>query len=227
MSTTELPDGLPILSRGKHRSPRRGACFMELASVLANERWSDHPSCTHPVLAELARSVNDHSSDRRRGDLLVMVPSVIGLRGEEPGWVVELTAAVALKALPDVPESAHRALVAGLVRCEEFAAQLPPAAVPHADDVRRALAERPKAVAWARRLSGGRPITLSAFEKRSAPGVMVCAVRGIATAANTETDCDTKLRELLQVAIDTAKRGQPRATRMHWEAPAPAPSRER
>lgn len=221
MSTTELPDGLPILSRGKHRSARRGACFMELASVLANERWSDHPSCTHPVLAELARSVNDHTSDRRRGELLVMVPSVIGLRGEGLAWVVELTAAVALKALPDVPESAHRALVAGLVRCEEFAGQLEPGAVPHAEEVRRALEQRPRAVAWARRLSGGRPITVGAFEKRSAPGVMVCAVRGIATSASTEEECDTRLRGLLQVAVDTARSPLPADARMHWEALSP------
>ena len=25
-----LPDMLPLLSRGKHRNPRKGACFMEL-----------------------------------------------------------------------------------------------------------------------------------------------------------------------------------------------------
>ena len=54
MRTSTLPDGLPILSRGRHRNPKRGACFMELASVLAGERWSDHPSCTHPLLAQLA-----------------------------------------------------------------------------------------------------------------------------------------------------------------------------
>ena len=45
------PDLFPILSPGKHRSPRTGACFMELASLLAGERWSDHPACTHPLLA--------------------------------------------------------------------------------------------------------------------------------------------------------------------------------
>jgi hypothetical protein len=37
------PDLFPILSPGKHRNPRSGACFMELASLLAGERWSDHP----------------------------------------------------------------------------------------------------------------------------------------------------------------------------------------
>ena len=32
MSSTSSPDLLPLLSRGKHRSPRKGACFMEFAS---------------------------------------------------------------------------------------------------------------------------------------------------------------------------------------------------
>ena len=35
MTAYGVPDGLPVLSRGKHRSPRKGACFMEMASVLA------------------------------------------------------------------------------------------------------------------------------------------------------------------------------------------------
>jgi hypothetical protein len=42
---TDLPELVPVLSRGKHRNPRRGACFMELASYLAGERWSDQPAC--------------------------------------------------------------------------------------------------------------------------------------------------------------------------------------
>jgi hypothetical protein len=52
------PDVLPILSPGKHRNPRKGACFMEFASLLAGERWSDHPACAHPLLAVVARHVN-------------------------------------------------------------------------------------------------------------------------------------------------------------------------
>src|SRR4029453_19446858 len=63
---SQLPALLPMLSRGKHRSPRTGACFMEFASVLAGERWSDHPACTHPLLAAVARHVNDHTSDAGR-----------------------------------------------------------------------------------------------------------------------------------------------------------------
>jgi hypothetical protein len=60
---SQLPSLLPTLSRGKHRTPRAGACFMEFASLLAGEAWSDHPACTHPLLAAVARHVNDHTSD--------------------------------------------------------------------------------------------------------------------------------------------------------------------
>ena len=58
-----LPDMLPLLSRGKHRNARKGACFVELASYLAGEGWSDHPACTHTLLASVAGLVNDHTSD--------------------------------------------------------------------------------------------------------------------------------------------------------------------
>ena len=63
MANRQVPDGLPILSRGKHRTPRSGACFMEMASLLAGEKWTDQPQCTHPLLGGLARLVNDSISD--------------------------------------------------------------------------------------------------------------------------------------------------------------------
>ena len=77
------PDMMPVLSRGKHRSPKKGACFMELASFLAGEPWSDHPSCTHPLLASLARDVNDHVDDYARTRLAPLIPEVIGLNGTD------------------------------------------------------------------------------------------------------------------------------------------------
>jgi hypothetical protein len=66
-----------LLSRGKYRSPRKGACFMELASLLAGERWSDHPACTHPLLAAVARQVNDYTSDAGRQRLAGLGGKVI------------------------------------------------------------------------------------------------------------------------------------------------------
>ena len=98
MKPSIVPDGIPVLSRGRHRTPRRGACFMEFASVLAGERWSDHPSCTHPLLGQLARQVNDNISDDGRQELALLIPSVVGRRGNDQTW---LTVAVAVAATVD------------------------------------------------------------------------------------------------------------------------------
>ena len=40
---------------------------MEMVSYSGRGAWSDHPACTHPLLAALARLVNDHTSDAGRG----------------------------------------------------------------------------------------------------------------------------------------------------------------
>jgi hypothetical protein len=44
------------LSRGRHVSPASGMCVMELASVLAGERFSDHPQAVCPVIGALMRA---------------------------------------------------------------------------------------------------------------------------------------------------------------------------
>jgi hypothetical protein len=77
VSDDRLPGLLPTLARGKHRNPRKGACFMEFASLLAGERWSDSPACTHPLLAAVARHVNDFTADAARPRLAVLVPQAI------------------------------------------------------------------------------------------------------------------------------------------------------
>lgn len=82
--TPSAPDGLPRLSRGSHLSPEAGACFMEYASLLAGEPWSDQPKCTHPVVGEVARMVNDATSDAGRSRLVPLIPSVVGLTSEDP-----------------------------------------------------------------------------------------------------------------------------------------------
>jgi len=69
------------LSRGSHRSPGTGACAMELASMLAGERFTDHPRAVCPILAAFLRRYNDGVDDERRQDLLPLVPLVVGTRG--------------------------------------------------------------------------------------------------------------------------------------------------
>jgi hypothetical protein len=206
MATDRAPNSLPVLSRGKHRSPRKGACFMEMASVLANEPWSDRPSCTHPLLADLARLVNDNTSDQNRGELAVLIPSVVGLRGDGLEWVVELTSAVALHAISDVPEPSQRALAVGLIRCNELAASLDPELVTGSDAVGQAVDRVPGAMTWAREFATGPGINAKQFAKRTAPTVMRCAVRGLVASATTEAELDARLRDLLRVGIATAAR---------------------
>lgn len=72
------PDLMPILSSGDHSSPKEGACIMEYASLLAGEEWSDSPACTHPVLASMARVVNDRIGDSARQSLLPLLPRLMG-----------------------------------------------------------------------------------------------------------------------------------------------------
>ena len=112
------PDLLPVLSRGRHRNASKGACFMELASFLAGERWSDHPSCTHPLLAELARSVNDYTTDAARPKLATLIPSVIGLTSNDPKIDVALALRAATVGLPIVSAERQGVLAVGLLACE-------------------------------------------------------------------------------------------------------------
>jgi hypothetical protein len=68
------------LSRGKHPSPEHGACVMELASMLAGERFSDHPKAVCPVIGAFLRVYNDALDDRRRQDLYACAARVVGSR---------------------------------------------------------------------------------------------------------------------------------------------------
>ncbi|MCW3063038.1 MAG: hypothetical protein JWN32_210 [Solirubrobacterales bacterium] len=71
------------LSRGKHGSPRSGVCVMELASMLAGERFTDQPASACPVIGGFMRAYNDAADDRRRQDLLPYAAAVVGSRGDD------------------------------------------------------------------------------------------------------------------------------------------------
>jgi hypothetical protein len=78
-------DGLPVpVAVGRHKVAGDQACLMELASALAREPWSDHPACVHPVLAAVARAVNDRIGDDARQFLAPLVPLMIGTAGSGP-----------------------------------------------------------------------------------------------------------------------------------------------
>lgn len=69
------------LSRGKHTGPEDGACVMELASMLAGEPFTDHPSSVCPVIGSFLRTYNDLVDDRRRQALYPCASKVVGSRG--------------------------------------------------------------------------------------------------------------------------------------------------
>jgi hypothetical protein len=66
------------LSKGKHSSPEHGACVMELASMLAGERFSDHPRSVSRPIASFLRSYNDLIDDERRQDLYRYAARTVG-----------------------------------------------------------------------------------------------------------------------------------------------------
>jgi len=197
MSAT-APMMMPMLARGRHRNPRRGACFMELASYLAGEPWTDSPACTDESLAHLARLVNDLSTNESRPRLSPMIPSVIGLRGLGAGFADEIALIAAVHALPVAAQERQRGIAVGMLRIlGEVGDYSSEAHDLWKASARTLLSQYYGIERWAREfvdrmgLVGG---------DRSATGAMTeIAARGIAEAC--VPDPDDRLRELLRAGV--------------------------
>jgi hypothetical protein len=171
---------------------------MEFASFLAGEKWSDHPSCTHPLLAQVARRVNDLIGDEGRQQLVPLIPLVVGRRGDDRTWLT-LPVAVAAASILDVPEPTQRVLAGGLLSARQICAEAGPDHAETGRQVDAALALVPGAVAWVERLGVSSRISPRIFTRRCAPTMIRCAVDGIdATGA---PDRDARFRTLLETAI--------------------------
>lgn len=210
MTSAASFDILPMLGRGKHRNPKKGACFMELASFLAGERWSDHPSCTHPLVAMLARAVNDLTSDHARPQLAPLIPAVIGLTSDDPRWDVRIALRAARTALPIAPADRQQTLAVAVYGAERMLDVLDdrPAGTlaPESAD---ALATVPKTAAWAERFCAGTTVRPKRFVRDAAPSVVSTAVQGISEAF--VPDVDARLRALLEATVADARRWSGRA----------------
>jgi hypothetical protein len=201
MNATPTEDFLPILSAGRHRNARRGACFMEYASYIAGERWSDRPGCTHPTLASLARLVNDLTSDDARSALSTHIPSVVGLNGDDPRVPVLLSVLAASSALPIASAMRQGALATGLIRCQQLLEQWDGPEVERAQlRIRAAFLLAPGTEAWAQDFidqvspRGSRILTVND------EALLRTAAIGIADAC--VEDADDRLARLLEQAID-------------------------
>jgi hypothetical protein len=71
------------LSKGKHTAPEHGACVIELASMLAGERFTDHPPSVSRTIGAFLRGYNDLVDRQRRQDLFRYAALCVGTAGEE------------------------------------------------------------------------------------------------------------------------------------------------
>ncbi|MDQ3627616.1 MAG: hypothetical protein M3419_02135 [Actinomycetota bacterium] len=195
------PTLLPVLSRGRHRNARKGACFMEMASYLAGERWSDRPRCTHPLLAQVARSVNDHTSDAHRSELAPLIPSVIGVNSDDARLDANIVRRCAQAALPVVSAERQNTMAVSLLTAEAVLNRLsgsPPGQLSQSS--RWALEQTPLAAKRARQLVDEIGVSVSGFRRHAAQYCVQVAVRGIAEAC--VPDPDQRLRDLLAAVIE-------------------------
>src|SRR3954453_4127352 len=79
-----VPDAMPVLSRGKHKNPSRGACFMEYTALLAGEPFTDAPRCVDRELAAVLRHANDPLPDAARPRLPPLLGRSMGVAGRPP-----------------------------------------------------------------------------------------------------------------------------------------------
>ncbi len=68
------------LGPGRHPRPGQEVCVLELASMLAGDRYGDRPVSVCPVIGAILRAYNDNVDDRRRQDLYRFAADVVGTR---------------------------------------------------------------------------------------------------------------------------------------------------
>ena len=191
---------MPVLSRGKHRNMRKGACFMEMASVLAGERWSDHPSCTHPLLGDLGRHVNDLTSDDQRHELAVLIPAVVGLNSDDLRMDARIALRSATTALPVAAEERQNVLAVSVLMADRVLAELDGRPVEELEPGSvAALEAAPRAAEWAREFVRRAGMSVKGFRRHAAPSTVQFAVRSVAEACIS--DPDVVLRQLLTDVI--------------------------
>jgi hypothetical protein len=178
---------------------------MEYASYLAGERWSDHPDCTHPLLAAVARGVNDNVSDASRHELVSLIPTVVGLNGDDLLIDLGIALRCASMALPVASQVRQRALAAGLLAGRRVLDD-----VDHDSgsmDIGKlteltsdALSTAPNAARWAQGFAIDVRPSLRLFAHRSAPSIVRLSIFGIAEACIS--DRDSRLISVLTTVIE-------------------------
>jgi hypothetical protein len=111
---------MDLLGRGRHTDPRDGCNVLELASVLAGERWSTSPQSVHPALATAAETVNDLLTDDCKRLLVPLAPWLPGTNSADPRIWPAVASACIRTALASAPGPDQPRLLAELNRAREW-----------------------------------------------------------------------------------------------------------
>ena len=211
---TRIPDALPYLRPGRHRRRRRGVCLMEYTSIIAGERFSDHPRCTDPALAAVARAVNDYTSDAARQRLAVLASDLSVARRTDPSVGYLVARRCLLTALPYSVQPRRRVLSVGLLGLDRASRDLSRGWRPDMVDVDTELGLMPYdgELAAASAFLSEQRVTPGEYVRRGLPLAIETAV---ATIAQEARDADEVLHALLQDCLYDVRRG---------EAPTQVPS---
>ncbi|HTK65823.1 MAG TPA: hypothetical protein VL595_25800 [Pseudonocardia sp.] len=168
----------PRLQMGSHQHPDDGMCLMEYVSMLAGQAFSDAPRCTDPLVAELARLVNDHIGEQARDSLVGIAPRLVTLpRAGRPGAPAIVLAAldVVLRERPDRRD---------LLRHRRRALRIATSGSPRASSIER--------------------IRAALYRRGSARHALACAVYVASEHLGPEADRDAVLAAMLERAVETA-----------------------
>jgi hypothetical protein len=198
---------MPVLTRGKHRKPRHGACLMEYVSVLAGASFSDSPPCTDPTLAAIARAVNDYSGDEKRQRLALLASDLTTAGPLELAQRHDLARRCLLTAIPYSVGDRRRVLVVVLLGLERAAAGDTSGFSPDVVslDTEFALLGCETAVRQAVERLELLPVSLEAHRDR---GLSAAIELAVATIAEEAPDPDDALYELLLACLDDHGRGR-------------------
>jgi hypothetical protein len=215
------PDSMPVLSRGKHRKPREGACLMEYVAFLSGGPFSDAPACTDKTLAVIARAVNDYSSDAQRQRLAILASDLTVCGPLELANRHDLARRCLLTAIPYSVEDRRRVLVVALLGLEravagrtkgydsEFVGLDAEFALLGSDSAVRQAAERLEQL----------PVSVEQHRDRGLAATIELAV---ATIAEEAYNADDVLYDLLVSCLDDHRRASGRSD----ARPSAAPSQD-
>lgn len=115
-----VPDALPTLSAGSHDADHGEACVMEYVSLLAGEEWSDHPECTHPMLAHEARTTNDLLRESDRPRLVPLIGRLFGTTEDSPELRARLRLAQARQVMALLEPDSRSRVVGAIEEAEAW-----------------------------------------------------------------------------------------------------------